>query len=133
MKVFPSKVDWWLAALTFVPMGVAVVSTAWVSRDGRAVAALIAVLAALALVIWVFGRTNYTIDGRTLIARSGPFRWRVPIDEIDSITPTRDPSSAPALSLDRLSIRYGARELLVSPRNREQFVAALRAMNPKIA
>ena len=62
----------------------------------------------------------------------GPFRWRVPIDAITAITPTRSALSSPALSLDRLRIEYGERAILVSPIYKEGFVRALRAVNPSI-
>lgn len=135
MNVFDSKADRWLVWLAVVPTAGTLLLTAWcVYASGvRAIPGLVIGLLTAAFAWSVFGYTRYTIDGRTLVVRSGPFRWLVPIDEIDSITPTDDPSSAPALSLDRLSIRYGTREILVSPREHERFIEALRAVNPKIA
>ena len=57
---------------------------------------------------------------------SGPFRWRVPIADIQSVTPTRSLWSAPALSLDRLRINYGnGRCILVSPADKQGFMEAI--------
>ena len=57
----------------------------------------------------------------------------IPISSITSIRPSRNPISSPALSLRRLSIRYNKYdEILVSPKDREAFVAALKAANPQI-
>ena len=71
------------------------------------------------------------VDGLTehdLLVRSGPFRWRVPLGQIHSVTPTRNPLSSPALSLDRLRIEYGdGKWILISPRERERFLEALEA------
>ena len=39
--------------------------------------------------------------------------------------------SAPALSLDRIQIDYGARRILISPRERQRFVDELRQRCPK--
>lgn len=63
---------------------------------------------------------------RELLVRSGPFRWRIAIDGIESIRPSRSPLSSPALSLDRLEITYGGgRRLLISPEDREGFLEAI--------
>ena len=135
MNVFASKADRWLVLLAVVPAFGTLGVTLWgVYRAGaKGIPGLVVGLLVTALMVSVFGWTRYVVDGRTLLVRCGPFRWSVPIDEIESVTPTDDPSSAPALSLDRLSIRYGPREILVSPRERERFIEALRAVNPKIA
>ena len=76
---------------------------------------------------WVHLSTRYEITQRDLIARSGPWRWRVPLAAIESVTPTRELRSAPALSLDRLQVlhRESAYGLLVSPKDREGFLQAL--------
>jgi hypothetical protein len=42
-------------------------------------------------------------------------------------------ASSPALSLDRLRIDYGTRSILVSPQDRNRFIAALRSVNPSIS
>jgi hypothetical protein len=97
-----------------------------------AVIATILVIVAFALIASLFFGTYYRIDGATLIVRSGPFRWDVPIRQIESITPTHNPQSAPAPSLDRLRIDYGGRTIMVSPKEKEAFVRALQRVNPAI-
>jgi hypothetical protein len=73
--------------------------------------------------------TRYTLDSKLLIAQSGPFKWRVPISDITSITPTNNPLSSPALSLDRLRIDYGRSEtIMISPRDKEQSVRDIEAL-----
>jgi hypothetical protein len=54
--------------------------------------------------LWILGSTSYTLTSSHLLVRSGPFRWLIPLDSIQSIMPTRDPLSSPALSIDRLRI-----------------------------
>lgn len=76
--------------------------------------------------------TYYVIEGDTLLIRSGVAKWRVPVREIRSITPTRSALSAPALSLDRLRIVYGSKAVMVSPEDKQRFIEALRAINPAI-
>jgi hypothetical protein len=46
---------------------------------------------------------NYEIASGELVARSGLMRWRVPLDAIQEVSPSRNPASAPAWSLDRLA------------------------------
>jgi len=81
--------------------------------------------------------TNYTIRGDVLLIRSGPFHWTVRIADIVSVRETHEPSSSPALSLDRLAIAYTVkgerREILISPADKRRFIDVLRAANPRIA
>ncbi len=82
--------------------------------------ALMALLSSLAL------RTYYAVDKNVLRVVSGPFRWKIPIDQITSVTPTRTVLSSPAMSLDRLKIEYGKlRPMIVSPADKKGFLRAL--------
>ena len=112
--VFRSKVDAWLV---LVAVGVPATALGLVAYRARLDPKAIPIVIVMAL---------------ALIIRSGVFRWRVPIRQIESVTPTNNPSSAPALSLDRLEIRYGPKTILVSPADQEGFVRALRTVNPRI-
>jgi len=58
----------------------------------------------------------------------------VPIGEITSIPPTQSPLSSPACSLGRLRIEYGrSRSILISPKNREDFLRELEAHRKRTA
>ena len=84
------------------------------------------VLVGCVLPVWLLVATNYVLTATTLDIRSGPFKWRVPIADVTNISPTRNPVSSPALSLDRLRIDYGdSRWIIVSPREKERFVREL--------
>lgn len=123
---FRSKVDAWLGA---VMIGSAVLSSAVALvllvqgvPGGVLLAVAIAVTGAI-LPLCILVDTQYVLDDRILLIRSGPFRWRIPLNEIKSIKPTRNPLSSPALSLDRLRIVYGKnRSCMVSPSDREGFI-----------
>ena len=136
--IFQSKVDRWL--LVFCWSGLALLPVIMIAQyvdEGRVTPVLVVTFALVAaLLIWMFRSTFYRIDGEELLVRSGLFRWRVPIGSIRAIAPTRDVMSGPALSLDRLRIRYRGKreekELLVSPLDKDGFVAALRERNPQI-
>ncbi|HMN05438.1 MAG TPA: PH domain-containing protein [Flavobacteriales bacterium] len=76
---------------------------------------------------------TYTIDGRVLIVRSGfLYKRRIAIDDIRLIKRTGNPLSAPAASLDRLEIRHGLSGTLVSPARKDEFIAAILDINPKV-
>lgn len=136
---FESKRDLWIVLLIRgVPVVVlAALSYAWyrshADLSGPIAGAIILLLAELFVFEWMFRSTYYLIEGETLVIRSGFIRWRVPIREIRSITPTRSPASSPALSLDRLRIDYGRTAILISPEDRDRFLAMLRSVNSSIS
>ena len=88
------------------------------------------------VILWSFRSTYYTVEGSTLIVKSAFMTWRIDIHHIEDVTPTRNPMSSPALSLDRLEIRYRRdgrlRTILVSPAEKRRFLEALRAVSPTI-
>ena len=129
-KKFRSKVDRWVLALILIVMVVQVVAvTAAVTEAGEPgmITSLILVMfGVVALMIWLLLGTHYTVDRGLIRIVSGPFRWKVPIDEITSVTATRNPLSSPALSMDRLSIRYGKRRrIMISPADKAGFLKAI--------
>lgn len=129
-KRFRSKIDRWiLAVLIFVILTefVVIIAVAADSEDPLVKTGIIlASLLVMALIGSLLVGTHYTVDRGLLRIVSGPFRWKVPIDQISSVEATRSPLSSPALSLDRLRIRYGNnRRILVSPADREGFLRAI--------
>jgi hypothetical protein len=128
--VFRSRVDAWLGAILIGAIVVAVtaaIMAAW--EGGRAAMALVPlILLGCVLPVWVMLTTDYTLTETELRIRSGPFRWRVPLQDVRSITPTRNPLSSPALSLDRLRVEYGRSQwLMISPGDKERFLRELNA------
>jgi hypothetical protein len=82
----------------------------------------------IGLPLWILQSTTYTVTTGFLVIRSGPFHWGVPLRQIKKITPTRNPLSSPALSLDRLRIEYSdVKAIMISPENRKEFLADLRS------
>ena len=78
--------------------------------------------------------TRYIIaDGLLIISFGFVYKKTIPIQEITSIRSTKNPFSAPALSLKRLEINYEKYEtILVSPKNRNGFLAELKKYNTTI-
>ena len=127
-RAYRSKVD---AKIGLVSgLAVIVLIVAGVTLPDRAHATALALhavgLIGLAVCVWTLLGTYYVIDATSLIIRSGPFHWIVPLREIRSVQPTRDAHSGPALSFDRLRIEYGGgRAILISPREKAEFLADL--------
>lgn len=129
-KVFKSKIDGWfraVIALVIVAELAVVLGAAMGVRDPLATTGIIlGSLAVAGLLLSVLLNTSYMVDRGVLTARSGPLRWKVPLDQIQSVEGTRNPLSSPALSLDRLRIRYGKnRFILVSPADKAGFLRAI--------
>ncbi|SEN01785.1 PH domain-containing protein [Nitrosomonas marina] len=90
------------------------------------------VLAAVTLLIgacfpvWILVSTQYIVNDNNLKITSGPFSWTIPIDSITSVQETRRAGASPALSLDRLEIKYGTNKaILVSPVDKQAFLQRL--------
>lgn len=126
-KRFKSKIDRWifvLLAVVIIVQIVAVGSAALQSRNPLATTGLIfLMIAVVGLMVWLLLGTHYTVDRGVIKIVSGPFRWKVPVDQITSVTETKNPLSSPALSLDRICIRYGKRRrIMVSPADKAAFL-----------
>jgi membrane protein YdbS with pleckstrin-like domain len=137
MERFPSKRDAWLTGVMLAALGVSLISliaTLLAPRTDSSFGWVLAIwLSAALFVAWLWTTTDYTLGSGELLVRSGPFRWRVPLAEIQEIEPTRNPLSSPALSLDRLEIVYGkSRRLLISPREKDRFLRAVVEQAPQL-
>lgn len=126
--VFKSAVDWWFYALIgvvalVVLYGLRVQLTS--GRPGQLLFLAATMIASIGLPVWLLLSTEYRVADGTLAIRCGPFNSAVPLDAIRSVHASRDSRSSPALSLDRLEIRYDGGRVLVSPEDREGFLRAI--------
>jgi membrane protein YdbS with pleckstrin-like domain len=130
--VYKSKIDRWLLIVLVSAMVASLYASATiVLASSPSTWWLLALTAGIGigLPLWLLLATNYTLEPRQLLVRSGPFKWKVPIKDITSITATSNPLSSPALSLDRLRIEYGrGSAIMVSPRNKDQFLRDIEAL-----
>ncbi|MEA5446344.1 PH domain-containing protein [Gammaproteobacteria bacterium AB-CW1] len=127
-RVYRSKIDTWLLLVLLGVVSVCAYSgvnmilrgdTAWWSQ-------LIVWGFGVVFPLWLLAGTYYVLGPGRLIVRSGPVKWQVPVAEIRSIIPTKNPLSSPALSLDRLKINYGVgKYVMISPREKEAFIQQL--------
>lgn len=95
---------------------------------------LLIVLVELAVFLLIYP-TKYIIDGDNLLIRCGFQRKRISISQIIYVRRSHNLLASPALSLDRLEIVYKETytdSILISPRNRKEFVESLKTINPNI-
>jgi hypothetical protein len=135
-KTYASKVDLWIVAVIGASLiaAIAGVGVAGLQEGAmRFAQGFFILLGVFGFLVWTFLTTNYTLDGRHLIARSGPFTWRIAFDDISSIEKPAGnflarSSSGPALSMDRLVVHYGGgKRLMISPAEQDKFLADFRA------
>ena len=83
-------------------------------------------------IIW-FG-TKYIISNSTLLIKIWIFTLRkIDIKKIKRIRKSRSIISSPANSLDRIMVTFNKYdEVLISPKNREEFLDSLKSVNPEI-
>ena len=127
-NVYPSAIDWWLAVLLVgVPILMLILGiTALASSEpggGVLLGSGFVVAAIMGLMVYP---CRYTLTDQALLIRSGVFTQRVEYRRMQSVQPTRNPLSAPALSLKRLKIKLDRGFLLISPVNREAFLEEIR-------
>ena len=95
-------------------------------EPGMITSLILVMIGVVALMLWLLLGTHYTVDRGLIRIVSGPFRWKVRLDEIQSVEETRSPLSSPALSLDRLKIVYGnGRRIMVSPADKAGFLKSI--------
>jgi hypothetical protein len=86
------------------------------------------------LITYCFVNTYYLIDGNSLVVRSGfLFNKTIPIQSIFEIRDTKSILSAPALSLDRIEVKYNKRDsVVISPKDKLHFIDELQKRNASI-
>lgn len=136
VKEYQTKRDTWIVILLWVAVGgmVIVAGNIWTSPTpmGFRLVMSILLLASAGFVLWVLHTTRYILTGQELLVYCGPFRWRVSLESIQEIYPTRNPLSSPACSLDRLHIRYRESRfgILISPKDKAAFLHDLVSQSP---
>lgn len=129
MKTHQSKIDkiYWLILLFFVVMAVyGIIIQEW----------LMAIISTISSAYFclIFFTMRYVIDDEYLLIRTKFFpSQKVALQDIRKIEESNSILAAPAFSFDRLEILYNKYDsILVSPEDKEQFIADLLNVNPDI-
>ncbi len=128
--VFPSRIDaWFVAVITVALAGTLYGGFAALRSGGEgAYGAFFAAGVILAILVALVLPCRYVLEQDHLFIRAGLlFRQRIPYLEITGVEPSSNPLAAPALSLRRVKVAYRDKYQLVSPRDRDEFMRALRA------
>ncbi len=85
-------------------------------------------------VSYTFFNTKYTIKGDFLYIKSGFFKYKpINIKTITKLQKTSNIISSPAMSFDRIEIKYGKfDEIIISPKDKVGFAKDLTTINPNI-
>jgi hypothetical protein len=131
MSWYRSKVDWWVTpVLCIPPISCAVVGVALLigEKTSESIWFGASVLLVFAIYFGLVFPMRYGIDDGRLVIRFGVCRQTIPLENITEVSPTRNPLSSPALSLDRLLVRFGpglTQFVMISPADREAFLDEL--------
>ncbi len=125
--IFKSKVDWWIFLILIFAC---VLVTSAIFWEFNWVSLILSITVDFFILDILFN-TYYTISGSELIVRSSVFiKSSIDIKSIRSIVHTKSILSAPALSLDRICIKYNKYdEIVISPKDLEGFIKQLKNVN----
>ena len=129
MKIFKSKIDWWFGLILVYPIFLSI--KAMLEGEWRGLLGLAAVVG---FILFLSKTTQYIINENQLIVKS---TWivneRIDISKITKVEKSNSILSSPALSLDRLLVRYNKYdEVLISPKEKKEFIDELLKINPTI-
>ncbi|WP_345683284.1 PH domain-containing protein [Novipirellula caenicola] len=128
---YESAIDLWLLMLLMLSPVVAAVIGVYLILEGRPgdASLLFLVGAATLFVQGIFVvPCRYTILEDAVSIRCGILCYQIPIAEIQTIEKSSSLKSAPALSLRRVRIQTAKRDYLISPKDRDGFIATIKQM-----
>lgn len=131
-KVYKTKYTWWMVAIM---IGLVLLYPAFMMFEGFSWIMTVVCIVVVAFFLDFLLRVSYTIDGDKLKLRAGLFHITLDIGKIKSITSKKTllNGNSFAMSTDRLTILMPhGYKYMVSPRDKEAFIADLLHINPKI-
>jgi hypothetical protein len=129
MKIYKSKIDWWLGIVFVYPLFLGIQSIV----EGKWIGFLI--FFGVLFFIWFISKTtSYTIKEDELQVKSMFLvNQKIDISKIRKIDKSNSVLSSPALSFDRIVIRFNKYDdIYISPKQKVEFVEELLSINPSI-
>jgi len=129
-RIYKSKIGFGLAAfvgfILLIVFTIMIVNQIWIGF-------LINLLTTL-FIVYTLLTTQYTINKDRLRIQSGfLYDETIYINNVISLTETRNPLSSPAASLDRLELKLKSSHIiLISPKEKDEFINHLLHINPTI-
>ncbi len=139
--VFRSRKTWWIGLIFWFSILSAILSLIWVflkgSMDNIIVNTIpgILIAASAGLLLWIWYGTHYKLTNDCLFYSSGPFKGRIPLEEISKIEAGRTlwVGMRPALATKGLIIHYGRYDkVYISPDDNKRFLTELRKQRPDV-
>jgi len=127
-KVYPSAVDVWLIVMIYFSPALLAILGVYLTTIARADDALTCFIMALAVTLVNFAVTRpcrYTLTADSLNVRCGLLSKTIALDVIRSAELSSSWQNGYALSLKRVCIKLDKGQCLVSPIDRDQFIAEL--------
>lgn len=131
-KIYKSKVDIWLI---FLIIGISIISILPVLLFAFSWIAISITLGLYVFILYCFCSIEYIITDDILNIKCGfLINEKIKISNIVKIVPDKSILSAPAASLDRIGIYINNQKtpIIISPKNKTDFIYNLRILNPNI-
>lgn len=126
---FRSKIDWWFHLVVWASLAASVwglVVGVQANVISTIVIGVVMLLIEVFLVLPIYFTTFYSLDDSALHIRCGLcMNKQIAYNDITFIYETRDPSASVGLSLDRISVNYSRGEVLISPKEKQEFIRLL--------
>lgn len=105
----------------------------WLMVIDKSIIVYISGILTISLFLWFWFGTSYKVDEEELKIKSGPFRYKVNIEDIKSLKASKTLLAGPALSIDRIKILHKKYDVtIVSPKDKLEFIRALVTKNKRI-
>lgn len=105
----------------------------WQLITYKSIAGYIIAVLIIGLLLWIWFGTGYKVEKEFLEVRYGPFKSKIRIKDIKKIRRTKNPFTAPALSIDRIEILFGRYDVVnISPKNESGLIHSLLTINNNI-
>ena len=135
--VFTSKIDLWLAFLILGSSLLLILVPVWEwiyndSSTRRILFISLLTIPGSILLLLIFFNIKYSLSEDELFVKNGFSTQSIPLKDITHIIPTNSMLSAPALSLDRIEIKYKGGNIVISPKDKEGFYHAVQQRVPAL-
>jgi hypothetical protein len=128
--IYPTAVSWWL----WIPIYTLIIGQGIFLMSETSPWFLVFHLILAVVIYFLVFRIQYHLTTNELLIYMGPLLFkRIALSSISKMTCTNNPLSAPAASLKRIGIHYDRWGfVLISPRNREDFMAEVEKRKMKL-
>ena len=135
--VFTSKIDLWLAFLMLGSSLLLILVPVWEwiynnSSISRVLFISLFTMPGAILLLLIFFTVKYSLSENKLFVKNDFSTQSISLKDITYITPTNSLLSAPALSLDRIEIRYKGDSIVISPKDKDGFYHAVQERVPAL-